>query len=164
MNYIGLKALMAQLFLVVMLVACKAQSMEKEMITTGYINPEELKKEKKYSWFNSGYNSYKPDEEIIQQLGKGEKNFSILIFAGEWCSDTHYLLPKYYKTVDLAGITNHQLYFLDRNKKSPDKLEENYNITLIPTFIIIKKGRETGRIEERVNENIEKDLLKLISK
>jgi hypothetical protein len=149
--------------LLILLVSCKAQEIKKEMVTTGYLNADELRNETKFPWFNERYKNYNPDENIINQLKKTDKNIHILIFAGDWCSDTHYLIPEYYKTTDMANITNQQLYFLDRNKKSPDKLEVNYKIMLLPTFIVIKNGVEKGRIEESVAESIEKDLLKIIT-
>ncbi|MGI8892414.1 MAG: thioredoxin family protein [Bacteroidia bacterium] len=148
----------------IFILSCKAKQSTEEKIATGYISDKELRNESNNSWFSEGYKNYTPDENIINELNQSDKNLYMLIFAGDWCSDTRYMLPKYYKTADLAGLTNNQLYFLDRNKKSPDKLEENYNITLVPTFIIIKNGAEIGRIEESAAESIEKDLLMIIKK
>lgn len=156
--------LFAIFILSLLFITCKVKENKKQPVVTGYISAGELKNEVRFPWFTEGYNSYNPDSYIINELKKSDKNIYILVFAGDWCSDTYYLLPQFYKTTDLAGIANHQLYFLDRNKKSQDGLENNYKIELVPTFIIIKNGEETGRIEETVDESIEKDLLKIISK
>lgn len=134
--------------------------MKSEYILTGYYSVDELKN--KFAWFNDGYDKYSPNKEIINELKKQNKNTFIMIFAGNWCSDTHELLPKFYKTADLAGIVNHQVYFIDRNKDSPDNLEDNYKINLVPTVIIIENGVEKGRIEESVKQSIEQDILEII--
>ena len=150
------------ILILIVFAGCKAKEVQKEQEITGYYGAEDLKNETKFPWFNKGYNNYNPDPVIIDKLKKTDKNIFIQIFAGDWCSDTHKLLPQYYKTAELAGITNQQLYFLDRKKQSDDKLEDVYHITLVPTFIVIKNGVETGRIEESVENTIEKDLLKII--
>ena len=151
------------LLLLVVLFSCKTKVAEKEYIRTGYFRTDEIRNEKSnFPWFSERYENYTPEENVISRLKMTDKNLTFLIFAGEWCSDTRKLLPEYYKVTDMAGIVNQQLYFLDRNKQSPDKLEKSYNITLVPTFIVIKNGKEIGRIEESVDSNIETELLEII--
>lgn len=111
-------------------------------------------------WFSEGYEQYQPDSSYVGQIRAAKDNYSFVVFAGEWCGDTRNLLPKFYKTADLAGIPRDKitLYFLNRRKKSPEKIERNYNIDAIPAFVLIKDGKEAGRIVEEADGSIEKEL------
>lgn len=119
----------------------------------------------RYDWFEDGVKKYKPRKKDIQELEKNGQYLNYLVFAATWCPDTRELLPKFYKTLEESGIPIEyvDLYLLDESKKSPDQLELLYNITSVPTIIILKNGDEIGRIKEKVNESIEADLLKIIS-
>src|SRR5688572_19873987 len=117
------------------------------------------------TWYQPTYESYKPDAAAVTNLKKAlPKDASFLVFGGMWCSDTQNLLPKFFKTLDEAGIPrkNVQLYLVDEQKNSPDKLEKQYGVNNVPTFIILQKGEEKGRVVETVKQSIEADLLKLL--
>ncbi len=117
------------------------------------------------TWYTPTYESYKPDATAIANLKKAiPADATILVFGGMWCSDTQGLLPKFYKTIDAAGIPrkNVQLYLVDEQKNSPDKLEKQYAVVSVPTFILMQNGQEKGRIVETVQQSMEADLLKLM--
>ncbi|MBK0403642.1 thioredoxin family protein [Adhaeribacter sp. BT258] len=117
------------------------------------------------TWFNPTYESYKPDAASVAGLKKAlSANATFLVFGGMWCSDTHNLLPKFFKTMDEAGVPrkNIQLYLVDEQKNSPEKLEKQYGVNNVPTFIILQNGEEKGRVVETVRQSIEADLLQLL--
>ena len=91
---------------------------------------------------------------------------TLLVFAGTWCSDTQNLLPKFYKSLDDAGIARERvkLYLLDEQKNSPEQLEKQYQVVSVPTFIVLQNGKELGRIVESVQQSIEADLAKQLQK
>src|SRR6476620_10510697 len=114
------------------------------------------------TWYQPTYDSYKPDAATIANLKKAiPQDATFLVFGGMWCSDTQNLLPKFYKVIDEAGIPrkNVQLYLLDEQKNSPDKLEKQYGVNNVPAFILFQKGEEKGRVVETVKQSIEADLL-----
>ena len=142
------------------LFSCKAKPVASpEYVLTGYYSYDEIKE---LEWFKTRYDNYTPDDSIVNLLARSDKNIFIQVFAGSWCGDTHKLLPRYFKTADMAEIKNHQVYFVDRQKKSPDGLEKNYNIEFVPTFIVFKDGSEIGRIVESTEKSIEADLWEII--
>ncbi|MFC5271000.1 thioredoxin family protein [Adhaeribacter terreus] len=117
------------------------------------------------TWFNPTYASYQPDASTIAELNKAlSKDATFLVFGGMWCSDTQNLLPKFFKTLEAAGIpqSSVKLYLVDEQKNSPDKLEKQYGVNNVPTFIIMQNGEEKGRVVENVRQSIEADLLKLL--
>lgn len=111
-------------------------------------------------WYAGGYSKYNPNKEAITQL---EKNFGaeheVLVFGGTWCGDTQHLLPQFYKVLDaMANPPKVKMVLVDMNKKSGEGIEDNYKISYVPTFIVLKNGKEIGRVVETVNESIEADL------
>lgn len=113
-----------------------------------------------------GYTAYTPDNAAIlrlsQKLTPGDE---IVVFGGAWCSDTHNLLPKFYKTMDqLPSKPNVTLVLVDLSKKSGKGIETPYNIEYVPTFIVLRNKKEIGRIVESVNKSIEDDLVEIAGK
>ena len=90
--------------------------------------------------------------------------YDIIVFMGTWCSDSRDLLPPFYELVKKTGYPEDSimLIVLDRNKKAEDHIEEKYAISNVPTFILIKDGKEVGRITEQVQVDMEQDLINLI--
>jgi thiol-disulfide isomerase/thioredoxin len=88
-----------------------------------------------------------------------------IVFLGTWCSDSKKEVPRFLKVVDRCGVPAERvkLYGLDRSKKSPDGLAETYGITKVPTFIVLKHGREVGRITELPQTTLEADLLTILA-
>ncbi|HEY8401550.1 MAG TPA: thioredoxin family protein [Cytophagaceae bacterium] len=117
-----------------------------------------------FDWYQQGFAEYAPDTTIITKISDNLNGYTFLIFAGTWCGDTKYLLPKFSKVLNMSGVSDEKvtLYLLDFRLKSPEKLEKKYKIKSIPTFVIIKDGKETGRIVESVNEPVEKVLYDIL--
>ena len=64
-----------------------------------------------------------------------------------------------------AGIPAERvrLHGLDRAMKSPDGLAAGYQIVRVPTFIVLRGGKEEGRIVERPIGTLEGDLLTILA-
>jgi thiol-disulfide isomerase/thioredoxin len=136
-------------------------------VPTGKTDLQFLNNQEACPWFNPTYQSYKPDAAVIANLKKAMPvDATFLVFGGTWCSDTQNLLPKFFKALDEAGISrkNVQLYLVDEQKNSPEKLEKEYGVNNVPTFIMLQKGQERGRVIESVQQSIEADLLKIVQK
>jgi hypothetical protein len=123
---------------------------------------DDISDEASFDWFTTSSNNYNPDAETIEQLKKVLPGCQLYVFMGTWCDDTHNLLPKLYKTMLLTHCyTNYKMYGVDRNKKSKDNEQEQFNIVNVPTIIVLRNGEELGRIVETTKGTIESDLLKI---
>lgn len=111
----------------------------------------------KYSWFKDGFNSYEVKPAWCDSIGKYSKDIGFIIVGGTWCEDTQKLLPAMLKTLMMSHIKEQSmtLYFADKNKKTPEGIEDIYHIKKIPALIILKNGIEIGRMEESVDKPIE---------
>jgi hypothetical protein len=132
----------------------------------GKITFTDIEKETVNSWFKKGVDAYEPNVTLTNELKSLAAPYRFVVFAGTWCEDTHNMLPKFYKTINMADIDLHavEMYGVDRNKETLNLEHVFYNIKRIPTIIVMLQNREVGRIIENVNESIEADLLRIIEK
>lgn len=143
----------------------KIISNENEKIMIGKATKSDLEKAPFDSWYTSGFNDYKPNEEVTNQLKDKVINITVTIFMGTWCEDSHNHVPDFYKVLEACqfkerGIT---LIAMDKNKTTPENLEAGSNITNVPTFIFYEKGVEIGRIVESPKVSLEQDMLDILS-
>ena len=145
--------------------ACKNHDsrIKTEKIKTGKISIKNLEK---YDWYGAEYNRSVPKQALLDSL-KGLNNYSVLIFGGDWCSDTKFYLPQFIKLLTALNFPkeNLSIYFLDRTKQCANCGEvppEKYKVTRVPTFIILdKSGNEKGRITETPTKSLEEDLVRM---
>jgi len=165
---------MKQLFLSIILIttiSCTAQ--KKEATATkdqsgnlvGIANKDNFLQEPYSNWFTPNYEEYTADEATIQKLKPLLKKVTIKAFMGTWCGDSKEQTPVFYKILDKADFDyeNLELVTVNRSKATPDNLQEGFDIQRVPTFIFYKKGEEIGRFVEYPRENVEADILKIVS-
>lgn len=131
----------------------------------GYIQKSDLLKHKFKISFEPNYKNYKPDEKTLRKIKKNLKNITIISFVGSWCHDSKRVIPRFYKTMEAVNFdfkNNFKMIGITRGKKTPDNLQEGYNIKHTPTLIFYKKGKEIGRFVEHARESLEKDILRIL--
>jgi thiol-disulfide isomerase/thioredoxin len=141
-----------------------AQSQDEQAILLGRTHYRVLQNSPQLVWFRQNYNAYQPNNSAIDALKGFPPDIRFIVFAGTWCSDTRDLLPPFYRVLDAAGINrnNVTLYFTDRDKHTPEGLENTYNVNRVPTFILLRNGSEIGRITETAQPSIEAELVNLL--
>ncbi len=119
-------------------------------------------------WTTYDAPDYTPDPEILTRLAPLLKppDISLLIFGGSWCGDTKSEFPKYFKLFSALNFpqSSLSLHGVSRKKKEQIGIAERYAIKRVPTLIVLKGGKEIGRIVEYPTESIEKELLKILTK
>ena len=119
-------------------------------------------------WYKPEFDNYKLHEETMEALKKEKFNsYSITVFLGTWCGDSHRDFPRFMKIAEALNYPENKLTIIaaNRKKESPAGEEALYNIQRVPTFIVSKYGKEVGRIVEFPTSGyIEKDLLEIIKK
>jgi len=137
-----------------------------KVLLRGKIHFSDIQKESTCSWFNQGADAYQPKPAVIEALKKIAEPYHFVVFAGTWCGDTKDLLPRFYKVLREAGIDQHtvELYGVNRHKEALNIEHSLYNLTNIPTIIIMHQAHEVGRIIESVDSSIEESLLQIMEK
>jgi len=133
-------------------------------VAVGLLNEQYLLNDSSYTWFKKGMEAYMPDNDAVAYLQRENKAFSIIVYGGTWCSDTQDLLPKFFRVVHDADIDSSaiKIYGLDADKLGIDKVKPQNEIEFVPTFIIMKDGKELGRIVETARRSIEKDMMYIL--
>lgn len=119
-------------------------------ILKGIINRDLLAKDTSFKWYQKQQEGYVPSTEIISGIKSKAGEVQYLVFAGTWCGDTRFLLPKFFSLLDSAGVSQDHvtLVGVDYYKKAIGNLTEAFNIQRVPTFIVLKDGKEIGRVIE----------------
>ena len=166
---------MKKLFLVVLLIviaSCTAQKKEQkpalkdeEGNLSGIAHKKDFLQEPYLTWFSANYDDYKIDATILKELTPLLKNTTVKVFMGTWCEDSQLQTPVFYKILDQANFdyNNFELIAVDRDKITPNNLQEGFSIEYVPTFIFYKEGKEIGRFVEYPMESVEADILKIVS-
>jgi thiol-disulfide isomerase/thioredoxin len=119
-------------------------------ILKGLLSRSDIESDTSFAWFQKNYKLGRPDAKAVAAFKQHAGDFKMLIFAGTWCPDTHNLLPEFYRLTDAAGYPDNNISIIgvDYNKTTFDNLEKTFNVTEVPTFIVMKDGKEVGRIVE----------------
>ena len=135
------------------------------LIFNGPITFADLNKEASFVWLKSGEKEYTPQEQATLYLTAYLKNYTMVVFMGTWCDDSHYLIPRLERVLQMIDYPASKLtmYGVTRAKTTKNGEEKKYNITLVPTIILYKNGKEMGRITETVKKTIEEDLAAIIA-
>lgn len=119
-------------------------------------------------WYVKEHDEYVLDQKAIGELKKQKINsYSITVFMGTWCEDSHRDFPRLMKILEEVKYPDSKLTIIavNRKKEAPGGEEGRYNIHKVPTIIVQKYGKEIGRIIEMpVSGYIERDLVNILKK
>ena len=135
------------------------------IILIGHCNRDAFTLPEFQAWFDENYESYAPDETVITALSAiNTKGISIELIMGTWCSDSRREVPNLYRIFDEIGFPENQVSIINVNteKLLPEEDISKFHIERVPTIIIYKDKKETGRIIETPEKSLEKDLFELM--
>jgi thiol-disulfide isomerase/thioredoxin len=116
----------------------------------GILDKDVLLKDTSFHWYAENQKFYSPLAGAVDALKKNKDSIELVVFMGTWCDDSHFVIPKMYKLAEASGFDNKKITLIgtDRYKKTISHLSEAMNIINVPTIIIMKKGKELGRVVE----------------
>jgi thioredoxin 1 len=130
-------------------------------VVTGKIQREQLTE-----GFLNSYPQEPIEQPFLEMIRQARGDVHVLVFLGTWCSDSKRDVPRFLRIADGTGMqpADYTLYALDRKKKSPDGLEQDYGIERVPTFIFLLEKKEIGRIVESPRTTLEGDILQILAR
>lgn len=119
-------------------------------ILKGFVSKKELVSDTSFAWYKQNLQGYTPYAAAVDAFKGAKDSVYILAFGGTWCGDTHFILPKVLAVTEAAGVPDNHITLLgvDRAKTTVHGLEKAFNVTRVPTFIVLKDGKEVGRVVE----------------
>ncbi len=139
---------------------------DRAKIISGKINRSILENDTSFAWFKENMKWGEADASAIEAIKKNASKFSIVVVCGTWCHDSNNLLPKFYRLLDKAGYPESKVLLIavDRTKHAYKQYEKKYGITNTPTFMVMQKGKEVGRVTENGKTGyFEKELGEIIA-
>lgn len=139
---------------------------DRAKVLKGYINRSVIENDTSFAWFRENMKWGQADAAAIQSFSANKDKFTMLVFGGTWCGDTKNLWPVFYRLVDKSGYPENQitLVAVDRAKTTIDDLQKKWNITNVPTFIVLHEGKEVGRVVEYGKYNqVDKELGEIVA-
>lgn len=121
-----------------------------EKTIKGHFTRKLLETDTAFTWYASTYKNYKARPDALENIQKQKDSIEIVAFMGTWCEDSHFIIPQLLALLDSAKFPTEKcsLIGVDRNKKTVGRLSEALNVTLVPTILVFKNGKELGRIVE----------------
>lgn len=137
------------------------------VVMKGVLTRNILEKEKAFTWMTENRKYGSADAGAVKIFSQQKDLFTVLIFGGTWCHDSQNILPVFYRLVDKSGFPDNRITLVgvDRQKTAPNNWHTIWNITMVPTFIILQNGKEMGRVVEYGKTgNVEKELADIVAK
>jgi hypothetical protein len=134
--------------------------------TTLLIGKIEKEKLSNYSWYNAEFTKYAADQAALDKLKPYVADLTVLVVMGTWCSDSHELVPAFFKIASQIGLPDTQVEMIavDRKKYCPFPDISSLQIEYVPTFFVSYKGKIVGKIVETPAKTLEADMLELLKK
>jgi thiol-disulfide isomerase/thioredoxin len=119
-----------------------------------------------YSWYGTEYSKYVPDHTALEKIRPYVADLKIMVVMGTWCSDSHELIPAFFKLASQIGLPDSHIEMIavDRKKKCPVPDVSSLHIEYVPTFFVFYKGKNVGKIVETPTKTLEADILDLLVK
>ncbi|MGZ5285783.1 MAG: thioredoxin family protein [Flavisolibacter sp.] len=119
-------------------------------VINGFFTQQQLASDSAFLWYARNRQGYVPEQNALQALKTSKDSINFIVFGGTWCDDTKSILPKFFALTDAAGFSPERVTMIgvDRSKKTIHHLHEAFNIKNVPTIIVMKQGKEIGRVVE----------------
>lgn len=115
--------------------------------------------------FNYGYRHYVPKTEAIETIRSWTSPFRVVVIFGDWCSDSKKHVPAFLKVMEMAGNPLAQVSYINVHRQKDQRAGQlgTWQITAVPTFIVLSGEKEIGRITEAPKVSIEQDLAGILT-
>ncbi len=116
----------------------------------GILSRDILLNDSAFKWMKNDISWYKPNAGCVANLTPVKDTIQLLVFIGTWCEDSHIVLPQLLKLLDQVKFPANRLTIIgvDRKKQTLGSLSEALHVTKAPSILVMKGGKEIGRVEE----------------
>ena len=134
-------------------------------ILKGIISRNLLSGDTSFKWYANNLQTYSGS--YAPGFAKHKDSIQLVIFLGTWCEDSQVIIPRLFPFLDAAGFSDDRVTLIGvvRNKKSISHLTDAFNVINVPTVIVMKEGKELGRVVEYGRYGmVEKELAEIAGK
>lgn len=119
-------------------------------VVRGLVNKYLIQNDTAFKWYAPSQGFYNPDTATLNAFERAKGKYQFVVFGGTWCEDTQFILPKFFKLQEKSGLPDDAitLFGVNRAKNALGNIARAFNITLVPTIIVMQEGKEIGRVTE----------------
>lgn len=140
---------------------------EEKKILKGFITKQQITNDTAFAWYATNRKYNKPNPDVVAVLKEKAYEFQLVFFIGTWCHDSQQILPKYFAALEAAEYPEHYMTIIacDRDKAGPANIQRPFKVVNVPTVLIMKDGKEVGRIVEFGNTGlVDQELAEIVKK
>ena len=133
----------------------------------GILSRDLLLSDADFAWMKNDISWYKPNADCVTNLTAVKDTIQLMVFVGTWCEDSQIVFPQLLKMLDQVGFNMKRLTVIgiDRQKTTLGSLTQALGVTKAPTIMVLKGGKEVGRVEEFGKYGIyDKELAEVLAK
>lgn len=132
----------------------------------GRIQMKQLISDSAYAWFHTGVNKYQANSSMVNYLKTNKDKIQLVALVNTKDDASRKLLTEFYKVMILASVPEESihLYGADGNGHTGDEVADGYKVKKVPTILVMRDGKEEGRISGMPKESVEQDLSQIVMK
>lgn len=132
----------------------------------GRIQMKQLISDSAFAWFYTGVNKYQVNENMVNYIKTNKDKIQLVALVNTTDPASKELLPKFYKVMILSSVPEESihLYGFDDSGNSGDAVADGYKTKRLPVIMVMRDGKEEGRINGSPKETVEQDLAQIIMK
>lgn len=131
-------------------------------VLKGKIDMKTLMNDTSTTWFYKGVNSYQPNDNMLNYIKANRSNFNLVVVMGTWDETSREVVPALYKVMITGGSPEDQILMFAADQKLQTDAPVDYKVKRLPTIIVLKDGKEEGRITGTPKESVEADLSRIL--
>ncbi len=119
-------------------------------VARGIVNKYLIQNDTAFKWYKQNQAGYRPDTATLNAFERSKGKYQFVVFGGTWCEDTQFIVPKFFTLQEKTGVPDEAITFfgVNREKNSLGNIAKAFNITNVPTIIVMKDGKEIDRVVE----------------
>jgi thiol-disulfide isomerase/thioredoxin len=140
---------------------------EEKKFLKGFITKDQITNDPDFAWYQQNLKYAKANAQYAAIIKEKAYDFQVILFLGTWCHDSQQILPKYFSLLEASEFPDHHMTLIacDRQKTTLANLQRPFKVANVPTLIVMKDGKEVGRIVEFGESGmVDKDLADLVKK
>ncbi|UYQ93087.1 hypothetical protein MKQ68_23685 [Chitinophaga horti] len=135
-------------------------------IMKGKVELKTMTSDPELAWFHTGINKYEAKETQVNLIKANNTKYKFVAITSTWDAAGKKLLPQFYKIMIMASVpeTNFEAYAVDQNQHSGTKADDRYKVKTAPAIVVLKEGKEVGRINGEPSGALEDAIAGIIMK
>ncbi|WP_341834264.1 hypothetical protein WJU16_14805 [Chitinophaga pollutisoli] len=132
----------------------------------GKFDMKQLVNDSSYAWFHTGINRYNANATMVNYIKSNKDKIQLVALVNPSEEASRTLLSEFYKVMILASVPEESIhmYAVDGSGATGDAKADGYKVKKFPAIIVVRDGKEAGRISGAAQNKVEDDLAQILMK